>query len=241
MKNTILNYFRNLTFREKKLLSFMLSFLFIVFFGVFFLFPQVQQFLAQKTTLDAKQLQLNEYKNKSLALAALREDFNQANNEVEKIRSRFIVQNDMAKMFVDLSNLIEASGGTLVEFKPEGISQTPNVQQNPQQQPNNGANFSKTVMQPANQPNQSNNKGVQSSSGNPYADAERILNIRTIKFALKVDFHGYEAMKKFMESLSTFPKILTLGGFQIVGYSEKEKTLRLDMTLDGFYDLSKSK
>lgn len=237
MKNTILNYFRNLTFREKKLLSVMFSFLLVIFFGVFFLFPQFQQLLAQKTTLDAKQLQLNEYKNKSLALAALRQDFNQANTEIEKIRSRFIVQSDMAKVFVDLSNLIETSGGTLVEFKPEGISQAPSTQQKPQQQANSGATFSKTVMQPSNQ----QNKVVQTSPGNPYADAERILNIRTIKFALKVDFHGYDAMKKFMESLSTFPKIITLGGFQIVGYSEKEKTLRLEMTLDGFYDLSRSK
>ncbi|AWB09913.1 MAG: hypothetical protein C0177_04515 [Fervidicoccus fontis] len=241
MKDYILNYFRNLSYREKKMLSFLLSFLFVVFFGVFFLLPQAQQFITQKSTLDSKELQLNEYKNKSLALAALREDFNKVSSEIDRIKSRFITQNDMARMYVDLSNLIEASGGTIVEFKPEAVVQTPNVQQKSQQQTNvnTGAAFSKAVMQPANQP--ANINVTNPSVGNPYASAEKILNVRTIKFALKVDFHGYESMKKFIQSLSTFPKILTLDNFQVVGYSEKDKTLRLDMTLDGFYDLSKSK
>jgi Tfp pilus assembly protein PilO len=240
MKNFILNYFKNLSYREKKLLSFTLSLLLIVFFGMFFIFPQIQQFLVQKSTFDTKLAQLNEYKNKSIALAALRRDFNEASSEIDKIRSRFIVQNDMPKMFVDLSNLIKASGGTLVEFKPEGISETPNVQQNNKQPANSGEAFSKTVMQPANQPT-AGNVAQPLSNTNPYLNAEKILNIKTIKFALKVDFHGYEAMKKFMQSLSTFPKILTLDNFQVVGYSEKDKTLRLDMTLDGFYDMSKPK
>ncbi|HEM56110.1 MAG TPA: hypothetical protein ENO30_05040 [Thermodesulfobium narugense] len=230
-----------MSYREKKMLSFLLSFLFVVFFGVFFLLPQAQQFITQKSTLDSKELQLNEYKNKSLALAALREDFNKVSSEIDRIKSRFITQNDMARMYVDLSNLIEASGGTIVEFKPEAVVQTPNVQQKSQQQTNvnTGAAFSKAVMQPANQP--ANINVTNPSVGNPYASAEKILNVRTIKFALKVDFHGYESMKKFIQSLSTFPKILTLDNFQVVGYSEKDKTLRLDMTLDGFYDLSKSK
>ncbi|AEE14209.1 hypothetical protein Thena_0571 [Thermodesulfobium narugense DSM 14796] len=241
MKDYILNYFRNLSYREKKMLSFLLSFLLVIFFGVFFLLPQLQLFITQKSTLDSKELQLNEYKNKSLALVALRKDFNQASSEIDKIKTRFITQSDMAKMYVDLSNLIEASGGTIVEFKPETVAQTPSTQQKPQQQTNTntGATFSKTVMQPANQP--ANSNVVNPSIGNPYANAEKVLNVRTIKFALKVDFHGYEAMKKFIQKLSTFPKILTLDSFQVVGYSEKDKTLRLDMTLDGFYDLSKSK